>query len=281
MTNFFQRTLLFLIGLPILLFIIIYFDRFSHLGWSFVVVATSALGTVESLSLFVPEPRRWERVLLPLFGALVPVAAVLDYLYGPRIQLMLLAFLCAAFLLLVIRLFTWGGEEISRFTGRTAALLAATIYPALFMAFLVRLAEFPEPLAAVLLFLVLNFGNDTCAYLAGRLFGSRSRHIFSVSPKKTLVGYIGGFGGAVLLGSLFALLCPELFGVAWYWRIPFFLIIAVIADVGDLVESALKRGAEKKDSGKVVPGRGGMLDSIDSLLFSAPFFYYIGLIIFT
>ncbi len=281
MTNFFQRTLLFVIGLPILLFIIIYFDRFSHLGWSLIVVATSTLGTVESLSLFVPENRRWELVLLPFFGALVPAAAVLDYLYEPQVHLMLLAFVMTAFVVLIIRLLTWSGENPSLFTRRTTALLAAAIYPSLFMAFLVRFAEFSEPLLAVLLFLVLNFGNDTCAYLAGRFFGNHSKRIFSVSPKKTLVGYIGGFTGAVLLGSLFAVLLPELFSVAWFLRVPFFLITAVIADVGDLIESALKRGAEKKDSGNVVPGRGGMLDSIDSLLFSAPFFYYIGLIIFT
>ena len=281
MTNFFQRTLLFVIGLPILLFIIIFFDRFSHLGWSLVVVVTSALGTVEALSLFVPGHKRWELVLLTFFGALIPAAAVLDYLYEPQVQLMLLAFILAAFVILFLRLFIWSGEELSCFTGRTAALLTALLYPALFMAFLVRFAEFSEPLPVVLLFLVLNFGNDTCAYLAGRFFGDRSWHIFSVSPKKTVVGYIGGFTGAVLLGSLFALLRPDIFSVPWHFRILFFLTVAVIADVGDLVESALKRGAEKKDSGKVIPGRGGMLDSIDSLLFSAPFFYYIGLIIFT
>ncbi|MFW6344643.1 MAG: phosphatidate cytidylyltransferase, partial [Sediminispirochaetaceae bacterium] len=96
----------------------------------------------------------------------------------------------------------------------------------------------------------------------------------------TVTGFVGGFTGALLFGSVFVIYNPEMCAASWPARLLFFLFIAAIADAGDLLESALKRGAEKKDSGKVVPGRGGMLDSIDSLLFSAPFFYYIGIILF-
>jgi phosphatidate cytidylyltransferase len=205
---------------------------------------------------------------------------VLDYLLDPPVLLVLTALISSCLIILLIRLFRWGRETSPHFSGRTAALLATVIYPSLFLVYLVRLAEFPHTLPVVILFLILNFGNDTLAYLAGRFLGAGSGHIFAVSPKKTVAGFLGGFAGAVVLGTLFALYRPDLFTVAWHWRIAFFLLIAVSADLGDLIESALKRGAEKKDSGRVIPGRGGMLDTIDSLLFSAPVFYYIGLVIF-
>ena len=166
------------------------------------------------------------------------------------------------------------------FTGHTAALLGACVYPALFMTYLVRFAEFSAALHVMLLFLVVSFANDTCAYLAGRMFGKRSKRIFEVSPKKTAVGFIGGFAGALLFGSIYAWFFPEIFAAPWSARLPFFLITAVLADAGDLIESAFKRAADRKDSGRLIPGRGGILDSIDSLLFSAPFFYYSGIIIF-
>jgi len=280
MNNFLQRALLFIIGLPLLIFIVVFFDRYHQLGWSTLIVVTTWLGTRESLRLFVPEPKSWERRLIPLAALLISISSVFDYLFSPALELLPLIFLLSIFFLLILRLFAWETEEAAHFTSRSSGLIAALIYPALFMAYLIRFAEFSAPLPVIILFLILNFGNDTSAYLAGRFFGANSPRLFAVSPKKTLVGFLGGFAGALLLASLFTLFHPELFSVPWSIRIPFFLLTALVADIGDLVESALKRGAEKKDSGRIIPGRGGMLDSIDSLLFSAPIFYYIGLTIF-
>ncbi|MFO7849649.1 MAG: phosphatidate cytidylyltransferase [Spirochaetia bacterium] len=280
MNNFYKRALLFIIGLPAILFIIIYFDRFSHIGWTLIVVITSTFGSFESLNLFKSNPKRHEKIIIPLFGFLIPSTAWADYFFDLSISLFILSIISGAFIVLLIQLITWKQHETSDFTGNTASLLGALLYPSIFMAYLVRFSEFTSALTGILLFLVLNFSNDTCAYLTGRFLGSGSRHIFAVSPKKTVIGFIGGFIGTLLFGSLFVAYAPEHFSAPWPALLLFFLFIAIIADAGDLLESALKRGAEKKDSGKVVPGRGGMLDSIDSLLFSAPIFYYIGVILF-
>lgn len=280
MSNFFQRALLFVIGLPAILFVIIYFDRFSHLGWTLIIVLTSTFGSFESLKLFKPLPKLHEKIIIPLFGLLIPASAGADYLFTVPVSLFPLSLVAGTALVLFTQLVTWKKEEAFNFTGDTAALLGALLYPSIFMAYMVRLSEFTFALSGMLLFLVLNFSNDTCAYLAGRFLGSGSRRIFPVSPKKTVTGFVGGFIGALLFGSVFVIYNPEMCAASWPARLLFFLFIAAIADAGDLLESALKRGAEKKDSGKVVPGRGGMLDSIDSLLFSAPFFYYIGIILF-
>lgn len=116
------------------------------------------------------------------------------------------------------------------------------------------------------LFAVICVG-DIFAYFTGRAFG---RHLmFSrVSPKKTIEGAAGGLAASIALGWAWA---------QWFWEtkgwepvILLALCVAVAGQVGDLVESALKRGANLKDSGAILPGHGGLLDRVDSLLFGAP-----------
>jgi phosphatidate cytidylyltransferase len=117
-----------------------------------------------------------------------------------------------------------------------------------------------------LLFIVIWAG-DICAYLVGRPLG-RTPFFARISPRKTWEGAIAG-----LLGSLLAAWAFE----HWFWKTPdlkaFMLLaawIAIAGQIGDLVESAIKRGANQKDSGTLLPGHGGFLDRIDSLLFAAP-----------
>ena len=122
-------------------------------------------------------------------------------------------------------------------------------------------------------FLVL-MGSDTGAYYTGRAFG-RHKLAPSVSPGKTWEGAAGG-----MLASLFAA------ALAHYWFFPELALPAalglaavmnVLGVVGDLTESALKRGANAKDAAQILPGHGGLLDRLDSLLFNAPLLYYFAL----
>jgi phosphatidate cytidylyltransferase len=118
----------------------------------------------------------------------------------------------------------------------------------------------------LLLFLVI-WADDIFAYLTGKLLG-RTLLMPRVSPKKTLEGSLGGLAGSLLAGWLFA---------RWFWHpanlkaaMLLVVVIALAGQVGDLAESALKRGADVKDSGTLLPGHGGLLDRVDSLLFGAP-----------
>jgi phosphatidate cytidylyltransferase len=118
----------------------------------------------------------------------------------------------------------------------------------------------------LLLFLVIWAG-DICAYLVGRSVG-RTPFFARISPHKTVEGALGGLAGSLL--AAWAL-------VHWYWTtadLKAVLLIAawvaVAGQIGDLVESALKREANQKDSGTLLPGHGGFLDRIDSLIFGAP-----------
>jgi phosphatidate cytidylyltransferase len=115
------------------------------------------------------------------------------------------------------------------------------------------------------------WANDTAAYVAGVAFGRRPL-LPRVSPKKTVEGAIGGLIGATLVGWLcargFAVFITPLAGALLG------LVTGFAAQLGDLVESMLKRDAGTKDSAELIPGHGGVLDRFDSMLFAVPVTYY-------
>jgi len=116
---------------------------------------------------------------------------------------------------------------------------------------------------------------DTAAYFTGRKLG---RHWFMhhISPSKTLEGVIGGVVAAGLVGALLV----AALGHPWLSGLVFGIAVAAAAQAGDLAESMLKRAAGAKESGRLIPGHGGMLDRVDSFLFAAPvaFFYTISIL---
>ncbi len=120
--------------------------------------------------------------------------------------------------------------------------------------------------------LALAFGSDTLAYFGGRAFGKHKLYE-AVSPKKTVEGSVGGFVGgvAVMLGFGHSWLTPE---IPIGHCVVLGLIGSALGQIGDLVESMVKRTFGVKDSGNVLPGHGGMLDRVDGLLFVAPLIYY-------
>ena len=116
---------------------------------------------------------------------------------------------------------------------------------------------------------------DTAAMEIGKRWG-KHKLAPNISPNKTVEGSIAGTLAAVILVSVYAVL---VLGINIGIAIIMTLIASVLGQVGDLLESALKRWAGVKDSGKILPGHGGILDRFDSMLLSAPFVYIILLII--
>lgn len=125
----------------------------------------------------------------------------------------------------------------------------------------------PRGLSWFLLVLAVTWIADTAAYLVGRSWGRRPL-IPTVSPKKTIEGSIGGLTGAAATGALgvwlFGLEVHPLLGAG------FGIVLGVAGQLGDLVESLLKRQVGVKDTGALIPGHGGMLDRIDALLMTFP-----------
>lgn len=115
-------------------------------------------------------------------------------------------------------------------------------------------------------FLVL-WANDTGAYMVGKFFG-KHKLLEAVSPKKTWEGLFGGMLCAILSGYFLFSLMPNSFTQMEWVAIA--SIVAVFANIGDLIESQIKRIKGVKDSGKLLPGHGGVLDRFDGLLIALP-----------
>jgi phosphatidate cytidylyltransferase len=159
-------------------------------------------------------------------------------------------------------------DELQNAPRRVALALLGAVYPGLLLSSLVRLRQLERGEWWVVLALTVTWLNDTCAYFAGRAFGKR-KLAERISPSKTWEGAIGGG-----LGSIAGALIVQHF---WLPQLaPWGAALmgagaAVLGPLGDLSESMLKRAYGAKDSGRLLPGHGGILDRLDALLFNAPF----------
>ncbi len=145
------------------------------------------------------------------------------------------------------------------------------IYIPLFLSFLVLVRNATDGMIWIALLLCIVFAGDTSAYYVGSYLG-RHKLCPAVSPGKTIEGSIGGLVANIAAGTLVkSIFLPAL---SWAASILFFLIIGILAQIGDLFESAIKRRSNVKDSGGLLPGHGGFLDRIDALLFAAPAVYF-------
>ena len=119
--------------------------------------------------------------------------------------------------------------------------------------------------------LIVVFANDTGAFYTGTFFGKRPLAP-KISPKKTIEGSLGGIGVSIIAGFIFCQIFFHDISLS-FMTIPGSLMLAVAGQIGDLFESAMKRAAGIKDSGRILPGHGGMLDRIDGLLPAIPVLY--------
>jgi len=166
------------------------------------------------------------------------------------------------------------GAPFDKMILTTGATILGVLYVALLGGHLVALRNgFEQKLAAHLLsfFFLVLMGADTGAYYTGRAIGKR-KLAPKISPGKTWEGVVGGIVAALALATL---------AHFWFfrelplkWALPLAGVMTVLGILGDLTESALKRGAGAKDAAKILPGHGGALDRLDSLLFNAPLIYY-------
>jgi len=153
------------------------------------------------------------------------------------------------------------------------------IYIPLFLTFLILIRNGTDGMVWIFYLLCIIFSGDIGAYYVGTYFG-RHKLIPSVSPGKTIEGSIGGLTANIGIGALINYYLPhfpwglDMPRLPWGWGILFFLIVGMAGQIGDLFESQLKRAAKIKDSGKILPGHGGLLDRIDALLFAAPTAYF-------
>ena len=202
-------------------------------------------------------------------GALVLTAGYADAVSGSTGMLTTGACM-AAFMLIFAGYICFGKHQRFPFE-QVSKLFFGIFYVALLFSFLILVRGLPHGVTLIFFLLFVTWAGDTGAYLTGRALG---RHLLCprVSPAKTIEGSCGG----AVFSLAVALVCQMTF--LQHISIANCLALAaginVLNQIGDLSESAIKRSCDVKDSGKILPGHGGILDRIDSLLFAAPFLYY-------
>jgi phosphatidate cytidylyltransferase len=274
MSNVISRVLIFALGIPAVGALIYFLPQWNHIGVALVVCLFSALGGQEFYNILA-GPRRTKAgwctafiaaLLLPLSGYLAEVGLI-------SVDLPLSILTIYVLFILSRQIFT-KTDNVGSILYRVEEQLFPALYPGLLAVFLVRIGTLPNATFLYFAFFAMTFGNDSLAWFTGSYFGKK-RNIIPISPNKSVAGFIGGIAASLIVGVACPLFWPQVFpqGLLKWIGLGFCVGVAVI--LGDLAESALKRSAGIKDSGSVIPGRGGVLDSIDSLLFAAPVFYYL------
>lgn len=148
-------------------------------------------------------------------------------------------------------------------------------YIAFFISFMPLLYGLENGKFLIWYILISAWGTDTFAYFVGCKFG---KHKFTkISPKKSIEGAIGGIIGAILLNIIYTIVLNKFIGmeINLLYIAIIAAVLSVLSQIGDLSASSIKRTNDIKDFGNLIPGHGGMLDRIDSIIFIAPFAYFL------
>ena len=270
--NLRDRLITVFLGVPVVLGMIFFVPQYNFIAFSIFILAMTFVGSLEMSKM--------------LFGKVTPIGylsfilPMVQYLQGiMNFNSQIPDLVYVALLLLSFMIEIKAGEKdnfkqsLER-AGKNALLIT---YPGYLASFFLKLLAIEGITSyAVMMFLVLAFGNDIFAYVFGRLFGKNNKGVVKVSPNKSLAGFIGSFISTIALSfGYYALFKDNLPYISILYRILLGVGVSISANIGDLIESVFKRSAGVKDSGNIFPGRGGALDSMDSEIASAPLFFLI------
>jgi phosphatidate cytidylyltransferase len=267
-----KRILTALVTLPILIASIL----IPWLWWLFVALAAAAMviGLWEFYLLAKRLKLKPDAAAGYLAGAAIVTIAVLIQQNDPGVSVLLIQFVIIVLTVGTLIAATFRGAPFDSMIVSTGATILGVLYIPFLGSHLISIRTgFNQTLSAHLLsfFFLVLMGSDVGAYYVGRALGKR-KLAPSISPGKTWEGVAGGIVAALAMAAL---------AHFWFFRelplkyiLPLAVIMTVVGILGDLAESALKRGAGAKDAANILPGHGGILDRLDSLLFNAPLIYY-------
>jgi phosphatidate cytidylyltransferase len=264
-----KRLLTALVVLPFLIASIL----IPSLWWLFLLLAVTAM--VLGLWEFYLLAKRLQLKPDPAAGYIAGAALVTIAVQNePAVNVLLVQFVIIALTIGTLIAATLRGAPFDKMIASVGATILGVLYVPLLGSHLIYLRTgFAHSLSAHLLsfFFLVLMGADAGAYYVGRALG-RHKLAPSISPGKTWEGAIGGVVAALLMAAI---------AHFWFFRelplkyiMPLAVVMTLLGIFGDLVESALKRGAGAKDAANILPGHGGILDRLDSLLFNAPLIYY-------
>lgn len=246
------------VALPLLILLIVKGGEFPFACF---IALVSVAGLTEFYRMALPG-RKLESCAASIIGGFLTLLPSLAPVH-------LLPFLTLIILLSAITLL-FRFVDIRRAATEWALLAAGFLYVPLLLSQLILVRSEPHGVSWILLMLVIVMSGDSAAYYVGSSLG-RHRLYPEVSPKKSVEGAAGGLVGSVA-GAFIAkgVFFPQL---GWLDCVAAAIILGILGQLGDLFESLMKRSCGVKDSGTIIPGHGGILDRLDSILFAAPAAY--------
>ena len=270
MSKIVKRLFIFFLGIPLVLGIAV-FNFYNHLPLNIVMIACSLLAALELSMILKHSTPLLPLPLLAALSAVQPLGAYIFTLSHLSLDYTNWLFLLAA--LIVMGWETVFAKTFAQSNTKIAASVLVIFYSGFLFTFMTRMTVFRHSGIFICVFFVLVFICDSLAWFFGMLFGKNNRGYVACSPNKSIAGFIGGIAGAAAAGLLSHILFKEIFTGSIVKGIALGLAVAAAGIIGDLIESVFKRSAGIKDSGTIIPGRGGILDSIDSILTAAPVYY--------
>lgn len=274
MNNTQKRFLLFAVALPLLAFLIL-ISFANHLAINLVVLLITMIGTNEMAQMLRKAGISVPVKTLTVVSAILPILTYLITLKMLQESILLLYFLIAGLFVLILPIFTMAKAGFKGLIEAAAGSLLCLFYPGYFLTYIIRFSGFESASFILIIFMLMVYFNDSFAWFMGVFFGKNSkRGIFAVSPNKSLIGFGGGIFASLVVTISSWFIFPNIMQGPLWTVIVLGVIAGMTTILGDLIESGIKRSAGVKDSGNIIMGRGGLLDSIDSLLLTAPIFYY-------
>lgn len=284
MNKLIARLIIFFVGVPLVL-ALVYLPYVHHLPLNLAIFGVSAFAAYELSLMFGTNGQTLARPLLMVLTPLVPLAEYLNVILGLD-YLSTVALVATSFVIFAVEIFT--AKEFAMSNARIARSLCVVFYAGFLPSFITRISAMEFSFSKLATFLVLVFISDSAAWLFGMLFGKNNRGVVLASPNKSAAGFFGAFLGSFVFGLLMTLVVfkKEYSSGAHEADLlvartaALSVCVCAAAIVGDLAESVFKRSAEVKDSGNVVLGRGGVLDSVDSIFMAAPIFFFLASLLF-
>jgi phosphatidate cytidylyltransferase len=250
----------------IILVSLVTLGMFNHWVFYFLVFAFTVSGLYEFFTMLERKGISIYKYFGIGMGAIIPLSIMFRFELTKKWELL---FIVMALLFLTVMQFK-RRQNSGAIVGISTTLFGI-LYVSWFFSFLVKISQLENGMGLLGSLLIITKLGDVGAYLIGSRFG-RHPLIPRISPNKSIEGAAGG----VLFSILGAYACRTVGMIQFDYRQIFFigLMVSVVGQLGDLSESLMKRDCEVKDSAGVIPGFGGVLDLIDSLLFTAPVFYF-------
>jgi len=268
-----KRIIAALWGIPLIV-VVVWFD--TPLPWFTILVAIwGVLAAFEFYRLVATSkvlPLTYFGLIWTLLFILSRDSDLLSILKAHFDLSLLTPLLLTSVVLLPLIWFLRRGQKEEAFTS-WAWTIAGILYVGWLLGYLVALRGLDDGRNWVFFALFTTFASDTAAFFVGRALG-RHHLALHISPGKTWEGAIGGVFGAIIVSLLFILSTPLSLPLNWGQAILLGLLVSIFGQLGDLVESLFKRNMGVKDSSQLIPGHGGLLDRMDSIVFAGIVVYY-------